>query len=191
MLLIEHRVNTVEKLRSVPVEYGVEIDIRDYDGDLRCVHDPLRSGERLADLLSAYRHALAIFNVKCDGLEQRITDLAKQHGISQYFFLDCANPTLVQWARNGERRIAVRYSEFEPMEFALEFAGKLDWVWVDCFTHLPLDRAKYEVLKKHFNICLVSPELQSHPRSTIRSYREQLKGMPLDAVCSDFCEDWK
>lgn len=191
MLLIEHRVNTVEKLRSVPVEYGVEIDIRDYDGDLRCVHDPLRSGERLTDLLSAYRHALAIFNVKCDGLEQRITDLAKQHGISQYFFLDCANPTLVQWARNGERRIAVRYSEFEPMEFALEFAGKLDWVWVDCFTHLPLDRAKYEVLKKHFNICLVSPELQSHPRSTIRSYREQLKGMPLDAVCSDFCEDWK
>ena len=89
MLLIEHRVNTVEKLRSVPVEYGVEIDIRDYDGDLRCVHDPLRSGERLADLLSAYRHALAIFNVKCDGLDKRITDLAKQHGISQYFFWTC------------------------------------------------------------------------------------------------------
>lgn len=191
MLLIEHRVNTVEKLRTVPRDYGIEIDIRDYDGELRCVHDPMLSGETLSDLLAEYHHALAIFNVKCDGLEQRIADVAAHYGIREYFFLDCANPTLVQWARKGERRIAVRYSEFEPIEFALGFAGKVDWVWIDCFTHLPLDRGAYDKLKKHFKICLVSPELQRHPRSEIRSYRQQLAGMPIDAVCSDFCSDWK
>jgi hypothetical protein len=41
MLLIEHRVNTLEKLASVPPHRGIEVDIRDYDGDLRLEHDPL------------------------------------------------------------------------------------------------------------------------------------------------------
>ncbi len=191
MLLIEHRVNTVARLRGVPGERGVEIDIRDYDGELRCVHDPFQSGERLQDLLANYAHKLAIFNVKCDGLEGRIAQLAARHNIRDYFFLDSATPTLVQMVLRGERRTAVRYSEYEAIEFALAFAGRVEWVWVDCFTRLPLDRASYEQLHKHFKICLVSPELQKHPRETIQQYRRQLSGMEIDAVCSDFCDDWK
>jgi hypothetical protein len=190
MLLIEHRVNTIEHLERVPPERGVEIDVRDYDGDLRLAHDPLRGGERLADWLEAYRHALAIFNVKCDGLEDRIGALAAKHGVERYFFLDVANPTLVRLARAGERRVAVRYSEFEPVEFALAFAGWVEWVWVDCFTRLPLDPEAHARLSQHFKLCLVSPELQGHPRARIAEFRQQLRGLPVDAVCSDFCEDW-
>ena len=190
MLLIEHRVNAIEHLLRVPAERGVEIDVRDYDGHLRLVHDPLQGGERLAEWLDAYRHALLIFNVKCDGLEDRIRALAAEHGIEDYFFLDVANPTLVRLTREGDRRVAVRYSEFEPIEFALAFAGRVEWVWVDCFTHLPLDAAIHARLREHFRICLVSPELQRHPRARIAQYREQLRGLPIDAVCSDFCEDW-
>jgi hypothetical protein len=190
MLLIEHRVNTIAHLNRLPRERGVEIDVRDYDGDLRLVHDPLAGGERLADWLTAYRHALVIFNVKCDGLEDRIRGLARAQGIEHYFFLDVASPTLVRLAREGERRVAVRYSEFEPIEFALAFAGKVEWVWVDCFTHLPLDATVHARLREHFRLCLVSPELQKHPRARIADYRAQLRGLPIDAVCSDFCEDW-
>lgn len=189
-LLIEHRVNTVAHLRRVPPERGIEVDVRDYDGDLRLVHDPLQSGERLADLLAEYHHALVIFNVKCDGLEDRILELAAQHAIRDFFFLDVANPTLVKLARRGERRVAVRYSEFEPLEFALAFAGKVDWVWIDTFTRLPLDAATHAALAAHFKLCLVSPELQGHPRGRIAEYRAQLAELPLDAVCTDFCEDW-
>jgi len=191
MLLIDHRVNSVVKLRTVPRDHGVEIDIRDYDGDLRCVHDPFLSGESLEDLLSNYAHRLAIFNVKCDGLEDRITKLAAKYKIEDYFFLDCATPTLVQMVLKGERRIAVRYSEYEPIEFALAYRGKVDWIWIDCFSRLPLDRTSYEQLHQSFKICLVSPELQGHSHSTIQAYRRQLAGMKIDAVCSDFCEDWK
>lgn len=190
MLLIEHRVNTIEHLRHVPPERGIEVDVRDYDGDLRLVHDPLQSGERLEDLLVAYRHALVIFNVKCDGLEERIMELTARHGLRNYFFLDLANPTLVNLTRRGVHQVAVRYSEFEPLEFALAFAGQADWVWVDCFTHLPLNPAVYRRLHQHFKICLVSPELQKHPREWIQSFRQQLRQMPIEAVCTDFCEDW-
>ncbi len=190
MLLIDHRVNTLEHLRRVPAEHGVEIDVRDYDGDLVLAHDPLEDGERLNDFLAGVRHATVIFNVKCDGLEGRILELAGRHDIEDFFFLDVANPTLVGLARRGERRVAVRYSEYEPIEFALAFAGLADWVWVDCFTHLPLDRASHRRLTEHFKICLVSPELQRHPRDTIQAYRRQLEGMAVDAVCTDFPEDW-
>jgi hypothetical protein len=190
MLLIEHRVNTIEHLRRVPPERGIEVDVRDYDGDLRLAHDPFSSGERLEDLLAAYRHALIIFNVKCDGLEGRIIELAARYKIKDYFFLDLANPTLVNLTRQGVRQTAVRFSEFEPIEFALAFAGKVDWVWVDCFSHLPLNRETYGRLQRHFKICLVSPELQKHPRQWIQSFRQQLRQMPVDAVCTDFCEDW-
>ena len=191
MLLIEHRVNTVEKLRSVPADSGVEIDIRDYDGALRCVHDPLLSGELLEDVLANFRHALAIFNVKCDGMEGRIEELAAKYRIENYFFLDTANPTLVQMVRRGQRKVAVRFSEYEAIEFAEAFAGKVEWVWVDCFGRLPLDLAAYRRLKPSFKICLVSPELQRHPRAAIQEFRQQLRGMEIDAVCSDYCEDWK
>lgn len=190
MLIIDHRVNTLEHLAEVPAERGVELDIRDYDGDLVLAHDPLQGGVRLEDYLRGYRHALAIFNVKCDGLEDRILELVERFRIADYFFLDVANPTLVGLARRGERAVAVRYSEFEPIEFALAFAGRVDWVWVDCFTYLPLDGDSHRQLREHFKICLVSPELQGHPRATIRDYRRQLDGLPIDAVCTDFPADW-
>jgi len=71
------------------------------------------------------------------------------------------------------------------------FAGKVDWVWVDCFTRLPLDAEAYRRLRPAFKICLVSPELQRHPRAMIRTFREQLRGMTVDAVCTDYCDDWR
>ena len=190
MLLIEHRVNTLAHLQRTPRDRGVEIDVRDYDGELRLVHDPLESGERLEDWLAGYNHALAIFNVKCDGLEPRLLKLAGQYGLENFFFLDVANPSLVSLVRGGERRVAVRYSEYEPIEFALAFAGQADWVWIDCFTRLPLDPHSYARLRQHFKLCLVSPELQKHPRARIADFRRQLADMPMDAVCTDYCEDW-
>jgi len=54
--------------------------VRDYDGDLRLAHDALPGGERLEDLLAAYRHSFVIFNVKCDGLESRVMALAERYG---------------------------------------------------------------------------------------------------------------
>lgn len=193
MLLIDHRVNTSEHLARVPKDCGVEIDIRDYDGELRLVHDPFLGGESLQAWAKGYQHALCIFNVKCDGLEDGIIEIAEQQGIQDYFFLDCANPTLVKLARRGEKRLALRYSEFEPIESCLALAGKADWVWIDCFTRLPLTRSSYERLKKDFKLCLVSPELQKHGRGAIAQYRQQLKdiGAELDAVCTDHLDDWR
>lgn len=191
LLLVEHRVNTIEHLRQIPSDRGVEIDVRDYDGDLVLAHDPLQAGEPLDRLLDEYRHAMLIVNVKCDGLEREIAARLAARGIDDYFLLDCANPTLVGLVRSGMRRVAVRYSEFEPVELALAFAGLAEWVWVDCFDRLPLDAGSHALLREHFKICVVSPELQGHPKEEIARYREALATLPVDAVCTDLCDEWE
>lgn len=190
MLLIQHRVNKRKDLSVVPAHYGIEIDLRDSGADICCAHDPFSSGEPLCHVLGAYSHALAIFNVKADGLEQRIIRLAREAGVQSYFFLDCANPTLVNLVRQGLKTVAVRYSEYEPIEFALAFAGKAEWVWVDCFSTLPIDSVSHKQLRRWFKICIVSPELQGHPRERIAEYKKILRELPVDAVCTDFPEDW-
>ena len=190
MILIEHRVNTLSQLRQVPVNRGIEIDIRDYNGQLCLAHDPFESGEKLDDLLAEFMHAFIIFNVKCDGLEEAIIDLANQYNIEKYFFLDSALPSLVKLSRKGINNFAVRVSEYEPIELAMRFAGLVDWVWVDCFHDFPLTTDTYLELKKHFKLCLVSPEMQNHSDAHFLAFTKNLRAMPFDAVCSDRCDDW-
>ena len=96
-------------------------------------------------------------------------------------------------ARAGNRRLAVRFSEAEPLEGCLALEGLVEWVWVDCFTRLPLTEEAYARLHGRFRLCLVSPEIQGHPKATIDEYRRHLQrsGMALDAVCTDFPAEWE
>lgn len=190
MLKINHRINTLEDLVKTPRDWGIEVDIRDSNGEIICAHDAFEDGIPLSTLLEGYQHALIIFNTKSDGLVKPILELVKKYEINRYFFLDLANPTMIQLMRSGNPHFAVRYSEYEPLAFAEAFAGKAEWVWIDCFNDLPLDQATYQRLATHFKLCLVSPELQGHPRPMIDTYKSRLKTMPIQAVCSDFCEDW-
>ena len=159
MKLIAHRKNTLQALRDTPVEYGVEVDIRSIGERLVIHHDPYVAGESFDEWIAAYRHGTLILNVKEEGLEARLIALMQQHQIADYFFLDQSFPFLIKWSRMGEKRCAVRVSEFESIDTALSLAGKVDWVWVDCFNHFPLQA--HDAQRLHdagFKLCLVSPE---------------------------------
>jgi len=190
MLKIAHRINTLNQLKKVPTDQGIELDIRAFNHELILHHDPFVSGERFEDILKSYQHSFLILNTKCEGMEEQILELIKKYQIKDYFFLDLSLPFLVKYANKGIQEIAIRYSEFEPIEFALAFAGKVKWVWVDCFTHLPLDIKTYSVLKEHFKICLVSPELQGYDVSMIDSFKTQIEKMKIDAVCTKRPDLW-
>lgn len=184
MLKVAHRINTIAQLEKIPSEYGIELDIRYHNQDLILHHDAFERGELFENLLKIYNHQLIILNTKSEGMEEKILTLLKKYSINNYFFLDLSLPFLVKYANKGERNIAVRFSEFEPIEFCLAFAGKVNWVWVDCFTHLPLDMTIYKKLKEHFKICLVSPELQGHSVEKIEKFKEIIADMEIDAVCT-------
>jgi len=93
MKFIQHRVNTVEQLRGVPPEYGVELDLRDRGERLILVHDPFQDGEDFGPYLREYRHGTMILNVKSERIEPRVLEELEAAGtVDDYFFLDCSFP---------------------------------------------------------------------------------------------------
>jgi hypothetical protein len=195
MKFIAHRRNTIEKLKATPREYGVEVDIRSNEGKLIIHHDPLALGEGFEAWLKHYHHSTLILNVKEEGLEAGLIELMKEHQITDYFFLDQSFPFLIKWSKLSERRCAVRVSEFESIETALTLAGKIDWVWVDCFTHFPLTSTDAKRLQEvGFKLCLVSPELQGRPAEVEIPLLADLlheRSIKPEAICTKQPELWK
>ena len=191
MLLIRHRINTVCDLATVPPSMGIELDLRSEGNKIILQHDPFRSGEAFENLLCKYRHALIILNVKTEGLEEAAIKLLKKYRVKHYFFLDLSFPAIMRLIRQGEYNIAIRFSEFEPLEQCLALKGKARWVWVDCFTKMPLNAKSYAALKKHFKLCLVSPELQHYPKEKIALFKKQISKFKIDAVCTKHPGLWQ
>lgn len=192
MHLIQHRVNTIAQLEQTPSEYGVELDLRDRGPRLILEHDPFADGEDFEPYLRRYRHGTMILNVKSERIEHRVlAELQHAGTVQDYFFLDCSFPMIRKLVSLGEHRIAVRFSEFEPIENALALAGEVDWVWVDCFTRLPLDAESHARLSRHFKLCIVSPELQGHALERIEEFADQLREFPVDAACTKRPDLWR
>ena len=195
MKIIFHRRNTVSELLATDSKYGMEVDISSEGDRLIIHHDPYVAGESFDEWIDAYRHGTLILNVKEEGLEARLIALMQSKGITDYFFLDQSFPFLVKWSNAGEHRCAVRVSEFESIETALTLAGKIDWVWVDCFTHFPLREQDVIRLKDAgFKLCFVSPELQGRDANVEISQLISLlneRNIVADAVCTKRTDLWE
>lgn len=194
MEIIAHRRNTKTLLRETPVHYGVEVDIRSQGQTLIIHHDAFAEGEDFEAWLQGYRHGTLILNVKEEGLETRLLGLMASAGIQKFFFLDQSFPFLIKTVRSGERRCALRVSEFEAIETALALAGQVDWLWIDCFNRFPLSAMQMRQLAQAgFKLCLVSPELQGRPPQdeVLRWQRWMLdEKLQVQAVCTKQPELW-
>lgn len=186
MIYIAHRVNSIEELKNIGEEYGVEIDLRDKGERLIMVHDPFSDGEDFENYIKNYRGKTMILNIKSERIEHRVLSLIKEAGIKDYFFLDSSFPMIYLLSSKGEKNIALRFSEYEGLDTILNMKGRVKWVWVDCFSKLPIDKGSYKTLREAgFNLCLVSPELQGQPEK-IEEYASYLKTeeIEFDAICT-------
>lgn len=191
MIIISHRVNTIAKLEQTSSEYGVEVDLRDHGGRIIVQHDALKDGEPFEEYIKHYRHRFIILNVKCEGIEQEVLSLIRGRDIEDFFLLDLSFPAIVKLIRRGERRIALRFSEHEPIDGCLALAGKVDWLWVDCFSDYPAQIPHRERVLKAFKTCLVSPELQGRDPLRADRMREVVELYRASAVCTKFPESWR
>jgi hypothetical protein len=183
---IAHRINTASGLDDIPTEFGVEIDLRDRGERLILQHDPFVDGEDAEPYFAKYKNGTLILNVKSERIEFRILELMEKYEIENYFFLDSSFPMIYQLMKRGETRIAMRFSEYESIDTVMKLEGIIEWIWVDCFTFLPISKDLYRTLKNcGFKLCLVSPELQGRPEDIV-SYRDQLKedDIVFDAICT-------
>lgn len=185
MEYICHRVNRRSELTEIPREYGVELDLRDdLQGNLYLAHDPFVDGEKFEDYLSEYHHGTMILNIKSERIEWKAKEFLERHEIEKYFFLDCSFPMIWTLSESGERNLAIRVSEFESLENAKLMSSRAKWIWIDCFTRIPVSVEEAKELKDMgYKLCLVSPELQGRPQD-ISVYAEITRKMGLDAICT-------
>lgn len=206
MKIVQHRINTSKQLESVPSTYGIEVDVRYHASDLVLDHDPFdhhtKNPETLRSFLKTWNHeGPLILNIKTEGIEKSCIELMELHSIKSWFFLDLSMPYFVKYSLSAANQtisgfspnnLAVRFSQYEPIEYALAFKNKARWVWVDCFDGEPMDQGSLDKLKQNgFKICLVSPELQGYPKETTKSFSLKCKRFDIDAVCTKYPELWK
>lgn len=195
MEYIAHRINTIEELKQVPTEYGVELDLRDYGERLILQHEPFTDGEDFEEYLKFYNHGTMILNIKSERIEHKVLEVIKKYKIKKYFFLDSSFPMIYLLSKNGEKNIALRFSEFEGIDTILNMKGKVEWIWVDCFTKLTINHENYKLLRENgFKLCLVSPELQGRTLE-IGHFKDYLvqEYIVFDAICAKMLgiNEWK
>lgn len=168
MIYIQHRQNTIPELSSLSSQYGAEVDLRadvDRAGRIFTAHDPYSAQEDFSLWLKVYAEKKftgpLVLNTKADLLEEYILEALKKYNIENFLFLDTAIPTFIKYMQSDlAPHFMARISIYEPLEFALQFKGQVQWLWVDCFSATPLNQELVEEAAKYFKLCLVSPELQ-------------------------------
>ena len=193
MIIIRHRINSINDLLDTSSDYGVEIDLRSSGQELVLEHDPFRNGTKFSDWLKHYRHKYLIVNLKEDGLETKAINTLNDFGVQNFFFLDQSFPSLYKLSRIAPEYCSARVSDFEPVIPALSL--KPGWLWFDSHSggwEYLVD--SFDAIKNiQIKTCLVSPELQ---RLNAINELEMLKSILIkyainfDAVCTKFPELW-
>ena len=207
MIIIHHRINRLENISSLNKDDGAEIDVRYHCNDLILHHDPFEHHIRHPILLESFLeqwncNGPLILNLKTEGIEEDCINLMRKFNVENWFFLDMSMPFFVKYSmltssdafKNfSSENLAVRYSDFEPIDYAISFAGRVSWLWIDTFKKFPLDSNIVKVLNDlNFKICIVSPELHNHSVELIQEMRSTIKTLNLtvDAVCTKYPQAW-
>lgn len=161
----EEKNNRIAFERSFHLGFGIETDVRDFNGQLVISHDPVQSNcmelEELFELYIRYKtRPILAFNIKADGLQAALQQLLTSFGIQNYFVFDMSVPDSLLYISRGMPTYT-RHSEYEPVP---PYYALASGVWLDEFNgHWFSD----DTVEKHLNagkvVCLVSPELHKRP----------------------------
>ena len=186
-MYIAHRINSSALANNIPKGYGIEFDLRESEKSIIVTHDPFTYGEDFEYFLSNLNtNRFLIVNIKGEGFEEKVLQLLKKYKFEDFFFLDCSFPAIVKLSKLGEKRIAMRFSEYESLETVWLNKDRIQWVWVDCFTKFPLTKSiEKQIHSMGLKICMVSPELQSHGKD-IEIYGKYIRKeyIKIDAICT-------
>ena len=190
MKIILHRINNI---KNIPHNFGVEVDIHGWGNDLTIHHDAFVNGTNFDEWLTHYHNHFIIFNIKEEGIEERVLEKINKFNVKEYFFLDLSFPALVKMAQKGIHNCAFRVSKYEAIEGAYSFKSKVKWIWLDVFEGIPITKDENLKLKLiGYDICLVSPELHGRDEKEIYEMKDYIhkNEFQIDAVCTKKPELW-
>ena len=122
---VVHRVNTTEKLKNIPKELGIEIDIRYRNNSLVLDHELEGLNTKLEEFLNIYNHGLLVANIKEAGIEEMVINTIKETGVSNFFLLDVEFPYIYKHSDEYGEFLSSRFSEFEDISNSTHFENKI------------------------------------------------------------------
>jgi len=192
ILYIAHRINTIEKLQSIPENVGIEIDIRSSSKQLILSHEPFYdSAERLDDFMKLVGKRFLIANIKSERIEPIFLESYKKIiNKDNYFFLDSSFNVINTYSKNNNYSFAGRISEIESIETINHLNKKslIKWIWIDAFGKQPFNKNLAEKLNNmKIKKCLTSPDLLGRNEEIEYFCKKILEnGLILDAICCKF-----
>ena len=182
--------NSMEALLfSIKNNYGLETDLRDLNGEIVISHDIASEASITLkqfltngyDLLKTKNLTLA-FNIKADGLLDKLNSILLDYERLNYFVFDMSIPDTLPYMYK-KIPFYTRVSELESPIFLDEAEG----IWLDSFFSDWYDQK----LVKDFvdmgkKVCIVSPELHNRSHSDLWSNLKNLENTDSIFLCTDY-----
>lgn len=182
---IWHRVNTIEELETIPIEDGVEIDVRSIKGFPYLSHFIDEDGVLFEEWLQHYKlKGTLVINVKEEGLETIILKLLDKYNITNYMFLDEPFWYLLNSSRRfNNKNFAIRVSKFESVETALKSRELSDWIWYDYFDDYINTKDIKKLIDAGFKVIMPAPELVNSTTSYYKTLEDN--NITLYGICKN------
>ena len=170
--------------------YGIETDIRDYDGKIVVSHNIASQDNFLfEDVLKLYKkigcNASLAINIKADGLQRLLKKLIQQYDIQNYFVFDMSIPEQVVYHKE-QFNVFTRMSDFESVPVLID---KAQGIWMDEWESSWINP---EIIKKYTEkgklISIISPEIHGRDYSPLWNNLKQFKKMDEVMLCTDIPE---
>tara|TARA_B110001454_G_scaffold219057_1_gene249607 strand:+ start:46408 stop:47037 length:630 start_codon:yes stop_codon:yes gene_type:complete len=191
----KHEQNTmVSFTQCFEKKYGIETDIRDFNGKVIISHDPYvgQTPIYFEDVLKNYKsynsHVTLALNVKTDGISDKVKELLHRFQIKNYFVFDASVPELLRY-RNNELVYFSRHSEYEESPNLYDRAAG---IWLDQFKEMWFQESTIsEHLKAGKKVCVVSSELHKREHKKCWDFLRLFKDNSKVSLCTDFPDQAK
>jgi len=184
----EEKNSLVAFKRAADHNFGVETDIRDFDGrivishDIPCSQHSFLDLDEFIDKFKFVNNLLAI-NIKSDGLSALVNKSLLNYK-EEYFCFDMSIPDTLGYI-NSKLNVYTRYSEEENLPFLRFSAG----IWLDSFYgNFSLIEALNALIYHKKRICIVSPEL--HGRKHMSFWRDLMNSEHFNNPNLSLCTDY-
>jgi hypothetical protein len=158
--------NSFDSLKlSLNTNFGLETDVRDFNGKLVISHDIADdSSILLSDFFifcKNFHNSLPLaLNIKADGLHGHLKSALQDYDINNYFLFDMSIPDFIGYVKQG-LNVFMRLSEYERDYI---FYDRVKGIWLDAFLSIWYDE---KLIRSHLAngkaVCVVSEELHGRP----------------------------
>tara|TARA_A200000113_G_C8842967_1_gene347573 strand:- start:416 stop:1030 length:615 start_codon:yes stop_codon:yes gene_type:complete len=183
--------NTIASFKSaLTKDYGVEIDVRDFNEEIVISHDiPTKESPKLETLLAeGLHHNLCLaFNIKSDGICLGLKKLIDEFSVSEYFCFDMSIPQQIHY-QNMELTWYSRTSDHNEEKV---LNSNSHGIWLDCFYSNWWRKENLSQIANKKPIAIVSPELHGREHRIMWQEIKNLGNLHNVFLCTDFPNEAK